>query len=89
MTRKKKHRGLAYVEPVVRWIVYRPGKREKKHEYSALYLTSIDNASATSWSIDKRHAIRFLSRDAAECPTNEWRWQDQTLQIVPSDTVTT
>jgi len=94
VTRKNRHRGRAYVEPVVYWIVYHPGKHEKKHNYSATYFESFNEAS-TTWSIDKDRAIRFFSREAAEqafCQaTADWedRGYAEGFEIVPADTVTT
>ncbi len=93
MTRKR-HRGQAYVEPVVHWIVYRPGKNEKKHAYAALYFESYSEASST-WGIDKGRAIRFSSQADAQRAIDRTtaNWEDrglvESLLIVPSDTVTT
>jgi hypothetical protein len=94
MTRKKRHHGQAYVEPIVHWIVYRPGKAEKKHSYNAVYLEAFSERTST-WGIDKGRAIRFTSRAAAEeaFESTTAGWEDRDLvdscQIVPSDTVTT
>lgn len=94
MTRKKRHRGQAYVEQIVRWIVYHPGKYEKKHSYAATYLEAFSERSST-WGCDKSRAIRFLSRDDAEHVFRQATdgWKDRSyadgFQIVPADTVTT
>jgi len=93
MTRKK-HRGRAYVESVVHWIVYRPGKHEKKHSYAAVYFESYNETSSV-WGIDKGRAIRFLSQTEAQRALDEatvnWKDRDyaESFLIVPSDTVTT
>jgi hypothetical protein len=92
MTRKKR-RGQAYVEPIVHWIVYRPGKDAKKHSYATVYLESYSEASSV-WGIDKGRAIRFRSLDDAQRALGDAtiNWEDHALAesflIVPSDTVT-
>lgn len=94
MTRKNRHRGQGFVETNVYWIVYSPGKHEKKHHYAATYFEALgENFSA--WGVDKGRAIRFLTRDAAERTFKEATdcWKDRAhvsrFQIVPADEVTT
>lgn len=95
MTRKNRHRGQAYVEPVVYWIVYHPGKHEKKHSYGATYFEAFHEGVSSMWGGDKSRAIRFLSREHAKTTFEEATagWKDYSYTngfvIVPADEVTT
>jgi hypothetical protein len=92
MTRKKRHHGRTYVEPIVYWIVYHPGKNEKKLRHAATYFEAFDERTST-WGVEKARAIRFFSHELAEQAFKEAAaaWKDRAypdgFMIVPADTV--